>query len=33
MDEQNTHRSKRRSLLIAGSALAVAPRIGFAQDK
>jgi tripartite-type tricarboxylate transporter receptor subunit TctC len=33
MDKENTHRSKRRSLLIAGSALAVAPRLGFAQDK
>jgi tripartite-type tricarboxylate transporter receptor subunit TctC len=33
MDKENSHRSKRRSLLIAGSALAVAPRMGFAQDK
>jgi len=33
MDRDITHRSKRRSLLIAGSALAVAPRLALAQDK
>ncbi|MEO5677294.1 MAG: tripartite tricarboxylate transporter substrate binding protein [Usitatibacter sp.] len=31
MDERNPHRTTRRSLLVAGSALALAPRLAFAQ--
>ena len=33
MKDRNSHRSARRSLLLAGSALAVAPRLAFSQDK
>jgi putative tricarboxylic transport membrane protein len=32
MDEHNSHRTTRRSLLIAGSAFALAPRLAFAQQ-
>ncbi|MGE5095847.1 MAG: Bug family tripartite tricarboxylate transporter substrate binding protein [Betaproteobacteria bacterium] len=33
MEKGNTHRRTRRSLLIAGSALAVAPRLAFTQER
>jgi tripartite-type tricarboxylate transporter receptor subunit TctC len=33
MKDRNAHRATRRSLLLAGSALAVAPRLALAQDK
>ena len=33
MNDRTTRRSTRRSLLVAGSALAFAPRLGFPQDK
>src|SRR5687768_2843829 len=33
MDERNSHRTTRRSLLLAASGMALAPRIAFAQQK
>jgi tripartite-type tricarboxylate transporter receptor subunit TctC len=33
MDDRNSHRTTRRSLLLAGSTLALAPRLAFAQAK
>jgi putative tricarboxylic transport membrane protein len=33
MDERNSHSTTRRTLLLAGASLALAPRLGWAQDK